>query len=301
MRRVRAFSLIELLVVSAIIALLLSILLPSLSTVRQQGRLTQCLSHLTQIGHAWNLYANNNSDVFPAGRPAAEFSGGSGNSANWYEVGNGYKYRPRWIAMIGPYAGLNPFDNPKPADERQDYSSKVFQCLGAPDWSDERNHAYGYNHQFLGNGRKAAGKFYNFPVNRSRLVSFAGTVMVADTMGTAAGLPAASRMSYSNNGTNFAQVGNHGSTLDPPRLTPASDRGTGDAGSPHVAVDPRHLTRTNALFCDGHGESVRPEKLGYRIKMDGAYEADGGATNPPSNRLFSGTGRDDDPPPIPTS
>ncbi len=57
MRRLRGFSLIELLVSIAIIALLLAVLLPSLSRARAQARRVQCTSNLRQLGHAWHMYA----------------------------------------------------------------------------------------------------------------------------------------------------------------------------------------------------------------------------------------------------
>jgi prepilin-type N-terminal cleavage/methylation domain-containing protein len=53
-----AFTLIELLVVVAIIALLLSILLPSLSGAREQGKRAKCLSNLRSIGLSIHQYAN---------------------------------------------------------------------------------------------------------------------------------------------------------------------------------------------------------------------------------------------------
>jgi prepilin-type processing-associated H-X9-DG protein len=202
---------------------------------------------------------------------------------------------------MGKHVGLFAFTEPSTSDDRQDYDGDVYRCPAAPERIDERNHAYGYNHQFLGNARKTNGKFHNFPVNRSRIRSFATTVLGGDCMGTAAGLPTRQRRDYSNNGTGYAEKGNHAWTLDPPRLTEYSDRGSGDADSPRTAVDPRHIGRANVMFCDGHGESSAPEDLGYRILPDGAY-ADAGDQEfetPPNNKLFGGSGGDDDPPDLP--
>ncbi|MBU0640393.1 MAG: DUF1559 domain-containing protein [Planctomycetes bacterium] len=54
----RAFTLIELLVVMAIIALLISILLPSLHGAKEQAKRAQCLSNLKNIGTGVHAYAN---------------------------------------------------------------------------------------------------------------------------------------------------------------------------------------------------------------------------------------------------
>lgn len=63
-----AFTLIELLVVVGIIALLISILLPSLSRAREAGRRAACGSNLRQIGLAIIAYASEARDRLPLGQ-----------------------------------------------------------------------------------------------------------------------------------------------------------------------------------------------------------------------------------------
>ena len=59
------FTLVELLVVVALIAMLVSILLPSLNAARQRAKQVTCASRLRQWGIALQFYANENNDYWP--------------------------------------------------------------------------------------------------------------------------------------------------------------------------------------------------------------------------------------------
>lgn len=302
MRRKReAFTLIELLVVVAIITLLISILAPSLHAARRSARTVTCASNLRQLGIGWTMYADQSRGSVVPGRPG-KFAD---SSRNIYYVGNGYQYRPRWFVTLGAETGFYAYERPStdPADDNTKAvdGSKVYLDPEQPDRINNRNYAYGYNYQFLGNTRFKGGQeargFINFPVKLERIQA-AMTVMAADALGTAAGKPADARTEYRpDGGSDVFAVGNHGWSLDPPRLTPTSDYcDDGNRGPEHrSAPEMRHGGRANVLWCDGHVASATYKSLDYVENPDGSIAAsDVNGTN----RYFSGSGADDDPLPI---
>ncbi|MEX2213915.1 MAG: hypothetical protein WD768_07295 [Phycisphaeraceae bacterium] len=63
---IRAFTLVEMLLVVAIIMLLISILLPTLGKAREAGREVECKTHMAQIGQGFLSFALDHTQTLPA-------------------------------------------------------------------------------------------------------------------------------------------------------------------------------------------------------------------------------------------
>jgi prepilin-type N-terminal cleavage/methylation domain-containing protein/prepilin-type processing-associated H-X9-DG protein len=124
-RRQAGFTLVELLVVIGIIALLISILLPSLNKAREQARSAQCLSNMRQIGAAMSLFAQehkgymckawfNDTALHPIDSPAQVAS------PDWNFRNDGTESTWEWTYILSTYMNKNEDVFRCPADDTPD-------------------------------------------------------------------------------------------------------------------------------------------------------------------------------------
>jgi prepilin-type N-terminal cleavage/methylation domain-containing protein/prepilin-type processing-associated H-X9-DG protein len=121
----RAFTLVELLVVIGIIAVMISILLPTLSRARQSANSTACLSNLRQLATAAQMHATEHkgymqttSDDKPAKRADPQ-------RQRWtYIPASPEPFVADWATALLPYLGANKNQEVNANSEQ----SKVFNC-----------------------------------------------------------------------------------------------------------------------------------------------------------------------------
>src|SRR6266700_172645 len=93
----RGFTLIEVLVVIAIIVMLAAILIPSLNSALESAKATKDLSNLRQIGAATQMYMNDNNGVLfsTTGSWMSQLHNADNPAAS--------KYLSSWNVLVSPF------------------------------------------------------------------------------------------------------------------------------------------------------------------------------------------------------
>lgn len=119
----RAFSLVEVLVVVSIIALLMGVIMPTFDRARSVAKQTLCQTRLRQWGIAFEIYAVENEGFYP------HIDGRDRTSSNPQTAADLADYYFGWIDVLPPLMGEKPWRD-------HDYWQKpgagtIFQCPSA--------------------------------------------------------------------------------------------------------------------------------------------------------------------------
>lgn len=189
----KGYSLIEILVVIAIIAIGATLVVPGLDRAKAGAQRSACVANLRQIGQASLLYHADRQTILP-----------------WYTHADGY-----WWQALSPYVGTD---------------TKVFRCPVDKNFSEasevdtERTVSYGWNYKLTGHGDSGEN-----PNDFLRVQNY----------------PRPSAVLIATDGPGGAAAGQQDSW------------GFVDESAGHTADPRRHLGLGNALFLDGHVETIR--------------------------------------------
>jgi len=231
-RRNGGFTLVELLVVMAIIAILAALLMPALVRARIAARSVNCKNNLRQIGMAVEMFMTNHNELYPP-------------------VCNGAFLKFWWGTRLG-YAKDAPVDRSKGYLAEYLAGGEIGMC---PQFVPERfelvaagaTAGYAYNSFYIGgNGADVLPDWSNWPgmpAKGGEVANPAQTILFCDSA-TINNIFSPTRM-------------RENWLLDPPSL----NFNPPPPYLPQPVVHFRHGGKANVLFGDGHVVSMDPYKL----------------------------------------
>jgi prepilin-type N-terminal cleavage/methylation domain-containing protein/prepilin-type processing-associated H-X9-DG protein len=122
-RRPHGFTLVELLVVIGIIAVLISILLPALSSARRAAMAVKCEATLREIGHCTLMYVQDNKQWSPPAKVLTAYNGLAAGQTYWFNFLAKYATKKK--------VGYDANSSTNKAQAAADARSSIFWC---PAW-----------------------------------------------------------------------------------------------------------------------------------------------------------------------
>jgi prepilin-type processing-associated H-X9-DG protein len=217
MRRSKAFTILEVVVVIATMTLLMSILLPALGRAREQGRATVCLNNLRQMVIVANVYTGD----------------------------NGGRY---------PLAGFMDFDNLNNQKEWDFFkifeSGQLKQCEGGFLWSGENAQGVQQCPSFKGNSNSQGDPYTGYNYNSSYIGGFIakiGDALMGEDSSKEVEVIRPAKCAIFGDGE--FTLGANKFMRSP--STGKLDEDFGDIYRYAGTQGYRHLKRTNVAYCDG--------------------------------------------------
>ncbi len=183
-RTQRGFTLIELLVVVAIIALLISILLPSLAKAREQARRTACASNLRAIGGGCLTYAEGNVGRLPteqrpsvlSAAPSGAYVGGTPSFPN-LRLDDGAITLYRAGMFVGSQCNLRQYYKLLMGGPRAYLQPKQFICASATNIRQHKREGTGVEYHKDATNLAVTSPYYDFcgselSADRSEMTEF---------------------------------------------------------------------------------------------------------------------------------
>jgi prepilin-type N-terminal cleavage/methylation domain-containing protein/prepilin-type processing-associated H-X9-DG protein len=125
-QRRQGFTLVELLVVVAVLAIIAALLFPLFARAKERSRTAACASNMKQLAVAWHLYASDYDETFPL-------------TVSLRSPGLGYVY---WMEVIDPYV-KGGVQRPEKGETPSGKAQSIYTCpnywLPAPDMDEEGN------------------------------------------------------------------------------------------------------------------------------------------------------------------